>query len=476
MDLSHNLLKTTDDVRALSLNGSLRRLRVEGNPFCATGVLHGSYEIAMQHLLPGMALLDGKPQSSPLSVTLPSPLPPPPPTRTSSATAANRVPRGCSPHVASTRDSQAVSNVSGDLSVTRGWRDSAVTRARNTRSLIPAHDKQKGADNPCTGGRGGVARVKASTGGGGPALAPGSYVELFVVAQRKKGFDTTIATAQGSPVAGASPSRGNARGAHNIYDRQSVRGKEATIQAGFHAHTPGDGRRRVAAAAAGAKEGLDDVDGRAGARAAAAHTAGGGGRESAAQSAAPFSLLSNRGLSRAERAAARRLAWSQARQEGAVGTGTSKNQRKEAPPVGALASRVASRTAFHSNTAGGEGGKRRAVGSRSPDHNQTTARERSVARRSQGGAAAAAAGQELQLSSSQAREARVLYANKGYIRGDGVMVYCSSRLVKGLCITSHKNVARVVASIFRIHFVLPEVNRSFMVMSLHNVQSIVFVK
>lgn len=350
--------------------------------------------------------MDGKPQSSLLSVSLP-----PPPTRVSAATAANRGPRGCSPHVTSSaRDAQAVNNVSCDLSVTRGWRDSAVARAGNTQSLVPAHDKQKRAGNTAVGGQaGGIARVGMPTGGGGPAMAPGSYVELFVVAQRKKqGLITTMDTAQASPAAGASTSRGTSRGVYTVHDRHAVRGKETATPAGFHGHTPGDDRRRVAAAV-GSEEGRADVDGRVGAR--AAHIVG-GGRDSAAHSAAPVSLPLKRGISRAERAAARRLAWSQARQEGAVGTGAAKCQGKEISPAGALASRVASRATLH--VAGDDGGKRRVLRSRSPDHNKPTARERSIGRRSQGGAAA----QALQLSASQARRARTVHA-----KGRAVM-YC----------------------------------------------------
>lgn len=382
----------------------------------------------MQHLLPGMALLDGKPQSSLLSVSLP-----PPPTRVLAATAANRGPRGCSPHVASSaRDAQAINNVSCDLSVTRGWRDSAVARAGNTQSLVPAHDKQKRAGNTAVGGRaGGIARVGMSTGGGGPAVALGSYVELFVMAQRKKGLITTMDTIQASPAAGASTSRGTSRGVYTVHDRHPVRGKETATPAGFHGHAPGDDRRRVAAAV-GSEEGRGDVDGRVGAR--AAHIVG-GGHDNAVPSAAPVSLPSKRGLSRAERAAARRMAWSQARQEGAVGTGAAKCQGREISPAGALASRVASRATLH--VAGEDGGKRRVLRSRSPDQNKPTARECSIGRRSQGGAAA----QALHLSASQARGARTVHA-----KGRAVM-YCIILIVSWRSVkwrVSHNDLLAVV--------------------------------
>lgn len=391
MDFSHNLLKTKVDVRALSLNAALRRLRIEGNPYCSTGVQHGTYQIALQHLLPGMRLLDGKPPpvlSLSLSSTMPLPPPPRPPApgkladhhRHNSRRMPHRTSRGalssCSPD---RRGSGAIRegfmassslDFVGDLSVERRWRDSAVAG----RSLYPqfAPDSHQSAaasggvrggarvrgSGDSDGGRGREPCIKVTTGGGGPTVAPGSYAEIFVAAMRKEGSTSTavLDDPAAATTAGVSNSstlaptqKGAAGAAATQRQQQQPPGHRAAAQAphgetsSAAAHRPG--KRRTPGGGANVVP---------------------GGGTSAPPSAATASLLSYRGLSRAERGVARREAWSQARREGAVGDGkmqgqkTSHRQRNIAPDVG-----------------GGDiAGNRRALGVRSLEPTTRSARRR----------------------------------------------------------------------------------------------------
>ncbi|CAM9366527.1 unnamed protein product, partial [Scytosiphon promiscuus] len=288
-DFSHNLLRTKADVRALSLNAALRRLRIEGNPFCTTGVQHGTYQIAMQHLLPGMSLLDGKAPSA-LSTPLSSTLPLPPPLRPlqpgSSTThdytqgrgeGARRSSKRLSSHPPNRRHGReglmasTSLDFAGDLSVERRWRDSEVAAGGSAsprmtenpqRSARPGNPIACGA-GVCAGVGGGMRcvsdgggcrrpHITVTTGGGGPTVAPGSYAEIFPAYHPSR--------------------RDNASAA------------------------PGTGVRVSPPATA---RDAPDTAGPASAQAA--------------------SLLSYRGMSRAERGAARRQAWSQARQEGVLG-------------------------------------------------------------------------------------------------------------------------------------------------------------
>lgn len=385
-------------MRALSLNAALRRLRMEGNPYCSTGVQHGTYQIALQHLLPGMSLLDGKPPpvlSLSLSSTMPLPPPPRPPTpgkpadhhRNNSRRGGHRTSRGaassCSPDrrgSASIREGFMASSsldFVGDLSVERRWRDSAVAG----RSLYPqfapnAHqraaasggvgsgDRVRGSGDD-DGGRGQEPCIKVTTGGGGPTVAPGSYAEIFVAALREEG--STLRAVVDDPAATATAGVSNsstvatqkgAAAAGTQRQQQQTPGHSATAQP-LHGET--------AAAAAAHRHGK-----RRNPSAGADAVPGGGA--SAPASAATASLLSYRGLSRAERGAARREAWSQARREGAVGDGKmqgqriSYRQRNIAPGV-----------------VGGDNAKnRRALGVRSLEPTTRSARRRTPVSESQG--------------------------------------------------------------------------------------------
>lgn len=330
-DFSHNLLRTNTDVRALSLNAALRRLRIEGNPFCATGVRHGSYQIAMQHLLPGMSLLDGK-----HFVALPGPPflpPPPPPPPTAIAAAQHRADHlgshrrvvSFTQHVPARGGSLDDNDPVEDLSVTRGWRDSAVVR--RSPSLPSPKKRRSRSETPSVGGRGSCTRVTA--GGGRPSIDPGSYAEMFLTSQRKGKLTATPSSSSSSaqPPAALSAATGmrETRGGV-ITDRHSKQRDAAHIGSFSLAHV--DAHRRVAAVVDGG--GCDA----AAAAAMAATAAGVGGKRrhhtgrDLEQQSVSTSLLSCLGMSRAERAAARRLAWSQARQEGAVGTAVVVQRRR----------------------------------------------------------------------------------------------------------------------------------------------------
>ncbi|CAM9793546.1 unnamed protein product [Chrysoparadoxa australica] len=62
LDISNNRLETPAQIRALSLNGALRALRIEGNAVCSVGgpVKH---RVRIKHLLPKVTLLEGDCQS-----------------------------------------------------------------------------------------------------------------------------------------------------------------------------------------------------------------------------------------------------------------------------------------------------------------------------------------------------------------------------------------------------------------------------
>ena len=300
-------------MRALSLNAALRRLRIEGNPFCVTGVQHGSYQIAMQHLLPGMSLLDGK-----QFLALPGPpfLPPPPPSPLTPIAAAQHRADHPGSHRrivsftqhASTRDGGLADNdLVEDLSITRGWRDFADVRRNPS---LPAPKKQRSrSETPVVGSRGSCTRVTA--GGGRPSIDPGSYAEMFLASQRKAKLNATPSSAQPPTTLPATTGMRETRGGV-IPDRHAKQRDAA--QTGSYSLAQVDAHRRLTARSDG------------GACDTAAAAAGVGGKRrhhtgrDAEQQSASTSLLSCLGMSRAERAAARRLAWSQARQEGAVGT------------------------------------------------------------------------------------------------------------------------------------------------------------
>ena len=401
MDLSHNLLRTKADVRALSLNAALRRLRIEGNPFCSTGVRHGTYQIAMQHLLPGMSLLDGKPPSA-LSTPLSSTLPLPPPPRPPAPGATNHHPhstrgggshrRGASPgrrECGSTREGFTAScplDFAGDLSVERRWRDSAIAAGRGdpeNRKLRQQQQQQQQQQQPCArvkgsssdaaaagggavggdrdgGGHGSGIRV--TIGGGGPTVAPGSYADMFLTALRKDRSALAAAQASVPDAAGVS---NNAASALTLAGRP----REASQHQHQHQHQPGHNSAPATALVEKfhrKKRGNDT-------RAAVAVAAAAEGPATAPTA----SLLSYRGLSRAERAAARRLAWSQARQEGTVGTARGTRQ-----PQPQRRSNEYRRGGTNTPGGGGENPKkaRRTLGARSLEPGRTARGRSSVSR------------------------------------------------------------------------------------------------
>lgn len=323
-DFSHNLLRTKTDVRALSLNAALRRLRIEGNPFCATGVQHGTYQIAMQHLLPGMSLLDGK-----RFLALPGPpfLPPlPPPTPTPIAAAQHRADHP-GPHrrilsftqnAPARGESLAENDLVEDLSVTRGWRDSPVVRRNPS---LPAPKKQRSrSETPAVGGRGSCVRVTA--GGGRPSIDPGSYAETFLASQRKEKLTATPSSTQSPTVLCAANSMREAR-VGVISDRHAKQRDAAQI--GSFSLAQVDTHRRLTARSDGG--GCDVATAAAAAAGVGSKRRHHPGRDPEQQSVST-SLLSCLGMSRAERAAARRLAWSQARQEGTVATAVVVQRRR----------------------------------------------------------------------------------------------------------------------------------------------------
>ena len=340
-DFSHNLLRTKTDVRALSLNAALRRLRIEGNPFCATGVQHGSYQIAMQHLLPGMSQLDGK---SFLALPGPPFLPPPPPAPSppTPATAAeqHRIAdhpsfhrRGVSyiqpaPPPTARVGLLADNDNADDLSITRGWRDSAVVRRSPS---LPAPKKQRSrSETPAGGGRGSSSVVRVTAGGGRPSIDPGSYAEMFLASQRKgrsalaapPAVRTPTATpsfAQAPTAYSAAPTSRDTRAGGMLTERNARQQRGAAqTQTGSLSLAQVEAHRGVNVRSDGGSFGAAGGGGIGGKR---RHHQGGRdvGRDIEQQSAST-SLLSCVGMSRAERAVARRLAWSQARQEGAVGS------------------------------------------------------------------------------------------------------------------------------------------------------------
>lgn len=358
-DFSHNLLRTKAAVRPLSLNAGLRRLRIEGNPFCIVGVQHGTYQIAMQHLLPGMSLLDGKPPSalaSSLSSTLPLPpprRPPPPGTATNhhhhhghhrGGPHRSRGASSCSPERRLTKEGfLAFSSLDfvGDLSVERRWRDSAVAGGGCDR----------GSGNKSGGGGCGTREpsgIRVTTGGGGPTVAPGSYAEIFVAALRKDRptCDTPAATA-GVPA--------------NITSAAALSARQKDATPHQNPHQPG--QHNAGPPATTSHGGIDGGGYHA------------GGREATGPSPAPTSSsLPYRGLSRAERGAARRRAWSHARQEGTVGgdgRGLHQQQRSSfrksnrIPDAGGRGENLTKRTG-------------RSLGSKSYEHDRSTRGRSSV--------------------------------------------------------------------------------------------------
>lgn len=343
MDLSHNLLRSSTDVRALSLNAALRYLRMEGNPFCTVGVSGGgSFEVCMQHLLPGVTL------SRNLS---PSSFPPPPPPPSGSIAKAHHhhhhhhhrnsgshVERHTgSPPITFTRDGVAFSGLRGDLSVSRGWRDSPFVT--HSKSLLGGeHNKPQPRSRSVDSAR----RVPGSggtTGGGGPAAPRGSYVHMHLVSKLKGSSNTTSAC---TPAAAAV---NNSREKNN--DRRS--GEREHTGAGGHAPVaPGDARQGVAVSGECGGGDFDKMG-------FGVCTARGGNFDP------PASVGSYNGRSRAERAAARRLVWSQARQEGHVGSAAGRRTLRRKETNGTIGSRGASRKIGNVGT---EGEGRRARGPR----------------------------------------------------------------------------------------------------------------
>lgn len=298
----------------------------------------------MQHLLPGMSLLDGKD-----FMALPGPpfLPPQPPSPpTPIAAAQHRADQHRADHqhgvhrrgVSFTQHALARgggpladSDIVEDLSVTRGWRDYAVVRRNPS---LPAPKKQRSRPETPAGGGRGSSCVRVTAGGGRPSIDPGSYAEMFLASQKSKGKLTATPSSAAQPpatlsAAAAATGMRETRGGVTTTDRQPKQ-RDATRTMGSFSLAQVDAHRRVTARSDGG-----GCDAAAAATTAAIAAAAGVGSKrrhhtgrDAEQQSVSNSLLSCLGMSRAERAAARRLAWSQARQEGAVGTTAVVAQRR----------------------------------------------------------------------------------------------------------------------------------------------------
>lgn len=276
VDLSHNLLNTAADVRALSLNPAVRRLRMKGNPFCATGVQNGSYVIAMQYLLPGMSLLDGKPLRGPSSLRSP-PLPPPPPVR---RTLDHGVGGPIQPTIALQGGITACDSPGG-ISISRRWCDLAIAAGREP---PPIPEREQGG------------RTRAKRGSGGPTVDSGSYLDfyLFELQRKQRSVSTSPAAATTTTLTGKRHLNSEH---HSRRKEEGMRGVN-TVPASPKQKSSG-GRR---AGNRGTDEIRVDVRGTYG-----------------ANCAPPLSPSAYRSLTREERVKARSLALKQAREEDAHG-------------------------------------------------------------------------------------------------------------------------------------------------------------
>lgn len=287
----------------------------------------------MQHLLPGMSLLDGNPPSV-LSPSLSQQLPPPPQPVAGGQHHYRVGHRGYHgshhrggmgfPQRSFTRDGRAVYSLTGDLSVARGWRDSAVIRSSS--------EKHRSLSEPPSTDRGGLGVARATTGGGGPPVDPGSYVEMFFNSKRKEQHSAmvsdTVADPQPTTTKASWEKRGLAssdcQGLGQEWGETTKTGRPTLLQTDVH-------NKRVVP---GGSEGAFYDAGGVGSMGGHHHKGG----YDASRSILHLSL-SYHGMSRAERGAARRLAWSEARQEGAVDVGragrrrrTTSTTRKITPP------------------------------------------------------------------------------------------------------------------------------------------------
>lgn len=221
----------------------------------------------------------------------------------------------------------------GDLSVERRWRDSQVAAGgfaspRSSGDLQHSARQDSSLSRGGSGGGGGAGgdrrgdtdggggqkpQITVTTGGGGPTVAPGSYAEIFMEMQRRERSIPTVN--DGSVLAPATAKTDRATSA--------ARNKE---MAAHHQQHHGGRTSSVSQLAAAAHVESAHPPSRRGNASAAPDTV------AKADAAPTSSLLSYRGMSRAERGAARRQAWNQARQEGVLcdaGVGAHRKQRRK---------------------------------------------------------------------------------------------------------------------------------------------------
>lgn len=276
VDLSHNLLNTAADVRALSLNPAVRRLRMKGNPFCATGVQHGSYVIAMQYLLPGMSLLDGKPLRGPSSLRCPPPLPPPPPRVR--RTLDHGVGGPIQPMIAF-ESGITDCDSPNDKSISRRWCDLAISAGREP---PPIPEREQGG------------RTRAKRGSGGPTVDSGSYLDFYLFELQRKQHSVSI-----SPAAAIT-----SIGKRRVKTPPPPRRREERMRA---VNTvPASPKRKPAGGQRAGDRGTDEI------RGCVRGTYG-------ANHATPLSPSAYRRLTRAERVKAHSLALKHVRKEDAFG-------------------------------------------------------------------------------------------------------------------------------------------------------------
>lgn len=314
----------------------------------------------MQHLLPGVTLLDGV--SSSLA------MPPPPPLLKRGPEDSDYCILGLPLHNF-TLDGISFCRVRDDLSVSRGWRDFwSITAAGN--------DPPSPLGNGCSqqqlrrsrlakhvnGGVDGAAMqlIRPKAGGGGRAVGPGSYVELHLASKRGEGNITGRIT---SAFAAATVAANDDRGTKAAEQRRPGGAQSARAGMALGHSLPVaalvDNHRQNHGAAGTTVHGGGDhsrdkftIDG---------HHAARSGRGVSSAEVASVPPASSHVRSRAGRAAARRLVWSQARSEGLVGALASARRRKD------VAAGSASRTAsLGLGYLGGEGNRKREMDSESP--------------------------------------------------------------------------------------------------------------
>ena len=252
----------------------------------------------MQHFLPSMSLLDGKPPPGLCN----SPPPPPPVTRT--------LHHGAPPpsnRTISRGGRLPVGGSSDDISMIRKWRDLAIVVAGRENPLL-SHDQ---GGTPVAV----VEKTWARSGSGGPTVDPGSYAEIFQESQRKKrrGCSSPPGEAGGSIVPRTTTtSRRENRGTRNE-NHVAARRREATRVENCAITSIGLRRRKPA----GPEVGDHNVDG-PGVSKRGAH---------GAVYSASNSLASYPGLTREERVTARRLALNQAQCRDNLGSGMVQRRR-----------------------------------------------------------------------------------------------------------------------------------------------------